>query len=322
MSRRLAALSSLALVSLAAPACVSETDPDPMAEAGTETGDTSGAETSETGETGETGDGDGDVEPLEPAIALVQYDGDIHFGDSATNIANLTEWTLEAIELGAKIIVQPEGSTYGYASDTEVWCAPGETEYFDLDCRDVSTVAEPLPGGSTTDHWAELAAEHEVYIVYHVPEVDGATYHTSLGVVGPEGFVTRYRKRDLYYIDEAFAEPGDEGVILETPYGDFGLMICLDGTYNGDNYDEYIAQGIDDIIIAMDWDDDPMGPFAAESWFADRAADNNVTIYASDVSKWDGTAKYVPDGPRERVGLPDQAIGIDGLSVHLFESAP
>jgi predicted amidohydrolase len=248
----------------------------------------------------------------------VQYDGDGPlFGDRDANLAALTMWAEAAIAEGAKIVVFPEGSTYGYASDTELWCAPGLGSYMGRSCRDVSTVAEPLPGGFSTDYWATFAAEHDVFVVYHVPEVDGASYYASIGVVDANGFVTRYRKRSLYYVDQAYATPGNESVVLETPYGDFGLMICLDGTYDGPYYDAYVNAGVDGIIIAMDWDDDPEGPAAAIGWFRDRADTNGVRIYASDVSTWDGTGLYLPgDVPRERNGLPPIAIDVDGISVH------
>jgi predicted amidohydrolase len=255
---------------------------------------------------------------LPPAIGLVQYDGDGPlFGDRDANLAALTTWAEAAIEHGAKIIVLPEGSTYGYASSTELWCAPGLGSFMGRTCRDVSIIAETLPGGFTTDYWATFAAEHDVFVVYHVPEVDGSTYYASLGVVDANGFVTRYRKRSLYYVDEAYATPGNESVVLATPYGDFGLMICLDGTYDGPYYDAYVNAGVDGIIIAMDWDDDPDGPAAAIEWFRDRADTNGVRIYAADVSTWDGTGLYLPgDVPRERNGLPAIAIDVDGISVH------
>ena len=68
--------------------------------------------------------------------------------------------------------------------------------------------------------------------------------------------------------------------------------------------------------LVMDWDDDPNGSAAARTWFEERAEVNEVAIYGSDVSTWDGTGLYAPGVPRERNGLPPIAIGIDGVSVH------
>lgn len=283
------------------------TDPDST---GPDDSSTTEDPTTTSSSTGEPDDG-----PMR--IGLVQYDADAHFGDWDFNTASLTMWAEAAIEQGADVLVFPEGSSYGYASPTELWCSPGMDAYEGRSCRDVSTVAEPLPGGPTTDYWATFAADHGVAVIYHVPEVDGAQYYNAIGVVGPTGFVTKYRKRTLYYVDQAYASEGDTGTVISLPDGDFGLMICLDATYDGPYYDEYLAQGVDGIILPMDWDDDPDGPAAAIDWFRDRAAANGVSIFAADVSTWDGTAHYPPgDVPRERNGLPEIAIGIDGISVH------
>ena len=249
----------------------------------------------------------------------MQYNADLNFADANLNVSNLTDLSLEAVELGAKIIVHPEGSTWGYATHNTLWCLPGEEMYGWMFCVDVSLAAEPIPGGPTTGYWESFAAMHDVYVIYHVPEVEGGDYFNSVGIVGPEGFVSRYRKRELYSTDLAYAQEGTESVIFETEYGDFGMMICMDGTYNGVLYDEYVEAGVDGIILSMNWDEDPDGSYAAATWFTERAADNNIIIYASDVSAWDGTAKYLPDGTRERNGLPDPAVGIDGLSLHLLE---
>ncbi len=260
---------------------------------------------------------------LEPAIGLIQYNGDAHFGDPEHNTAQLTEWAEAAIAQGATIVVFPEGSTYGYASDTEVWCLPGETTYGSFACRDVSAVAEPLPGGPTTDYWAAFASEHDVTVIYHVLEVDGPDYFNAVGIVDASGYIDRYRKRDLYYIDAAYATRGESTTVLETPAGNFGLMICIDGTYDGGYYDEYLALGVDRIINVMDWDDDPEGSAAAVSWFRQRADNNGVEIFAADVSTWDGTGHYRPgDVPRERNGLDAIAIGVDGFSLHVLEPSP
>jgi predicted amidohydrolase len=153
-----------------------------------------------------------------------------------------------------------------------------------------------------------------------VPEDDGEAFFNTLGVVGPAGYVTKYRKRALYYVDQAYATPGDDAVVLETPFGDFGLMICMDGTYDGVYYDGYVDLGVDAIILSMDWDQDPLGPGGAATYFVSRATNNGLEILAADVSPWDGTGRYVPGEPtRERNGLPDPAIGIDGISYHLLD---
>lgn len=268
-------------------------------------------------DTSPTGDTSDEIPDTPWDVGLVQYDGDAHFGDWDTNLANLTGWATEAVNRGADLVLLPEGSAYGYATRDETWCRPGETTAAGRACQDVSSVAEPVPGGPSTEWWTRFAAQHGVFVLYSVPEVDGDTFYNTLGIVGPDGYVGRYRKRALYYIDLAWASPGEEDFVLETPHARFGLLICMDGTYDGRYYDGYADLGADAILLSMDWDQDPTGRGAAATWFVDRAHNNDVDIYASDVSTWDGTGWYSPTREvRERYGLPDPAVGIDGVSVH------
>ncbi len=256
----------------------------------------------------------------ESVIALVQYDGNAYFGDYAYNIFNLTELSLEAVEGGAEIVVHPELSAHGYATSQELWCTPGRSYYYGRSCRDVSEIAEPIPGGQTTEYWAHMASEYGVYIVYGLPEVEGDRFYNAVGVVGPKGYVTKYRKRMLYYYDLGYASRGTEAVVLQTEMGDFGLMICADASQDGHFYDEYKSLGVDRIILSMDWDQDPYGPYAASTAFVKRAENNGVAIYAADVPIWDGTGLYLPgEATRRRNGLPDPAVGINGVSTHVIE---
>jgi predicted amidohydrolase len=251
--------------------------------------------------------------PPPPSIALVQYDADAHFGDYDFNLASLTMWAEAAVAQGAKVIVFPEGSTYGYETETERWCKPGFDMSGGKSCRDVSTVAEALPGGPTTVYWAAFAAEHGVAVVYHVPERSGEKFFSSLGVVDPGGYVTRYRRRALSKSDWSYMSKGYESTLLDTPWGVFGLMLTLDGEADGAYYEEYLDDGVDGIILPMHWNFDPV----ASAYFQERAANNDVRIYAADGSTGDGTGLYLPgDVPRVRDGLPPVALGIDGLSVH------
>lgn len=157
-----------------------------------ETGGTSTGEPTEDASSSSTGPG-----VQQHAIGLVQYDADAHFGDWDYNTAQLTMWAEAAIDEGATLLVFPEGSSYGYATDDDLWCPPGMDTYGGMTCHDVSTVAEPLPGGQTTDYWADFAAEHGVAVVYHVLEADGPDFYNAVGVVGPDGYITKYRKRRL-----------------------------------------------------------------------------------------------------------------------------
>jgi len=253
-------------------------------------------------------------------IALVQYDGDAHFGDYEHNRRELTRLAEQAVARGAKIIVTPEGALYGYADKDELWCRPGMTEFEGRKCRDVSLVAETIPDGRSTRYWAEFSQRHGVFVLFNVPENDAGTFYNTMGVTGPSGFVASYRKRMLYKTDKAYAAAGTEPTVLKTDYGCFGLLICLDAHPESPYFEEYKRLEADALIIAMDWDDDPAGAYAAKLKFREWAAQHSIDIYASDAAPWDGAGKYLADGrERQRDGLPPDAVGGEGVSIHRFQ---
>ena len=103
-----------------------------------------------------------------------------------------------------------------------------------------------------------------------------------------------------------------EANVLQTPYGNFGLITCMD--INCGYFDDYKAKGVSAIFLVTDWDD-PVPQ--AEQSFSSYAKENQLDIYASDVSEFDGTGKYFGvGGKRERNGLSAHAEGQDGISYH------
>jgi predicted amidohydrolase len=192
------------------------------------------------------------------------------------------------------------------------------TTFRGKNCRDVSTVAERVPGGRSSEYWSAFARRHGVYVLFSVLEEDGGRFYNTMGIAAPDGGVGRYRKRRLYYTDQAYAEPGTEPFILDTPYGRFGLLICLDAT-DSPYFREYKAAGASAVIVSMDWDDDPHGQHSAVKKFRQWAAQDGIDIYAADSAPWDGAGKYpASGGPRERDGLPATGVGEEGVSTHRF----
>ena len=245
---------------------------------------------------------------------MIQYNGDVHFNQYAENRANLTKLADEAVRNRSNIIVFPEGSSYGYGGDDAAWCAPASGN--PPSCHDVTAAAEPVPAGPSTVYWENFSRFHHVYVLFNLPEADGGRYFNTSVIVGPDGYVAKYRKRALFVVDTAYATPGDEPLVLNTPYGKFGILVCMDATYPG-YLEAYKAAGADATILMMDWDEDPNGSYAARTFMADRAAAARLDIFASDVSSWDGTGLYSSQGgARQRNGLPPNAIGQDGISFH------
>ena len=256
-----------------------------------------------------------------PEIALVQYNADAHFGEYDYNLQQLVHFAIQAVNHGAHIIVFPEGSIYGYASATSFWCRSGVS---DARCVDVRQAAEPIPSGRTSVFWEGFARQYQVYILFNIPEVALDKYYNTTAVFGPTGYITKYRKRALFVADEFYAAPGDLGpVTFATPFGMFGLLICMDANFD-ELYIEYKKMGVDRLIIPMDWNQDPTGSDGnrpAHLFFQSAARRNQLDLFVSDVSPWDGTGAYYRNHKhRQRSGLSDIAIGKDGVTYHNVNS--
>lgn len=264
-------------------------------------------------------------------IAVVQYNPDANFGDPKVNTRKLTSFANEAIRDGADIVVFPEGSTFGYATDRELWCKPGMKRFKVGDgeyrhCRDVSKVSESLADGPTVQYWRNFARQHHKFIVFSIIERTGSVFYNTLVAASPEGELVPYRKRTLDIVDKAYATPGRESAILETPFGRFGFLICVDSLdtdesteedLNWGYYREYKRRRVNAMIIALNWgEDDPNSPWSAKAILENRSKKNSLDIFAADAK--DGTGAYSSrGGKRQRTGLSDQ-VGTQGISYHLI----
>jgi len=95
--------------------------------------------------------------------------------------------------------------------------------------EELAKVAEELPGGYFTSKLIELAKDKDGYIVCGVCEKDGDKYFNSSVLVGPEGYVGKYRKIHLFDREKLFFEPGDgEFKLFEIRGMKIGLLICWD----------------------------------------------------------------------------------------------
>lgn len=145
-------------------------------------------------------------------VAAVQLQPEL--GNVEANVQKGIDMIKEAAAGGAKIIVLPELSTCGYV----------------FNCREEAfAVAEPVPEGPTVKKWEAVAAECGVYIVAGIPERDGDKLYNICVLVGPNGYMGRYRKLHLWDREKLWFEPGDEGTpVFDTPYGRIAMMICYD----------------------------------------------------------------------------------------------
>lgn len=149
-------------------------------------------------------------------IAAIQFNPELEV--LKKNVEALADRFEEAAEQGAKIIVAPEMATTGYLY---------------LDRTDIEKVVETIPG-PTTNKFSRIAEKYECYLVWGMPERDPVTdlFYNSSAIVGPAGFVARYRKTHLWESEAHWSSWGNLGVpVFETRYGRIALLICQDANY-------------------------------------------------------------------------------------------
>mgnify|MGYP002381854893 CR=1 FL=1 len=115
-------------------------------------------------------------------IAAVQMN--CQFADTSANREKIRAKFREAVGQGAKLVIFPECilTGYGFESAEEAW-----------------PHTETLPG-QTTETLAQDCRELQAWCVFGLLERAGEHFFNSCALVGPEGFVTSYRKIHLPYL--------------------------------------------------------------------------------------------------------------------------
>ena len=105
-------------------------------------------------------------------------------------------------------------------------------------CAKHLRIAETVPGPST-EAMAALAAEHDLYVVFGMPERDmddPTVLYNAAAVVGPEGILGTYRKvhlGTLPWVTEGITyTPGTSLPVFQTRFGLVGVQICYDFWFN------------------------------------------------------------------------------------------
>ncbi|MEM3839987.1 MAG: carbon-nitrogen hydrolase family protein [Candidatus Bathyarchaeia archaeon] len=138
-------------------------------------------------------------------------------GDKKANIQKIEEFTAKAKRQGAELVIFPELSLTGYTVRDELY-----------------ELAERIPGPST-DAIEGIAKKYKVYIVFGVPELSEkaqATIYNTAVLVGPEGYIRKYRKMHLpthsVFEEKRYFRQGYQASAFETAIGKIGLIICYD----------------------------------------------------------------------------------------------
>ena len=133
------------------------------------------------------------------------------------NLQKIEEFTLKAKKQGANLVVFPELSLTGYVLHDQVY-----------------ELAEEIPGPSIKIV-EDLAKRTGMLIVFGMPELSEktkATIFNTAVIVGPNGFIGKYRKRYLpthsVFEEKRYFRQGYQTAVFKTSIGNLGLLICYD----------------------------------------------------------------------------------------------
>jgi predicted amidohydrolase len=135
-------------------------------------------------------------------------------GDKGYNLGRIGELSAQAARQGAEIVSFHECSITGY------------TFLRHLDRDALARLAEPVPGGPSTAALCGLAREHGLVIMAGLIEAEGDRFYKTYVTVGPEGFITRFRK--LHPFINPNILPGEAHQVTPLRGMRAGFLVCYD----------------------------------------------------------------------------------------------
>lgn len=198
----------------------------------------------------------------------------------------------EARTQGAQFIVLSEFAVVGYPDIPEL---PSEEDEFRTR-EDIKEFVDTIPGVSTA-YFSAVAQANKVWIQFGMAEHESVTdkYFNAVVVINDLGeIVSSYRKNTLYQMEHNFLSPGQDPVIIDSPMGKIGLVICAD-IYNDQLLNKYKTLGAQILSLSTSWAsmNSGMGNFsrAAKAYSMYVLAANQNYFPDSGVVNPDGTTQ-------------------------------
>lgn len=202
------------------------------------------------------------IQSEEVKVALIHPA--IRWKDKEKNLIKLLALNEEAAAAGARIILNTELATTGYAFESR---------------DDISSLTETIPG-PTTDAFGQISKKYSCYICTGLVEMDPGTgiYYNSAALMGPEGRVWgRCRKIAPAFRENLWAGRGNLPVlVVQTEFGKLGVVICAD-TYSYKPARVAALKGARLLLVPANWPPDHHNP---EKFWRARAAENGICVLA------------------------------------------
>ena len=171
-------------------------------------------------------------------IACVQMD--VVQGNVGQNLDTAQRMIEQACQNGANLLVLPEMYNTGCVFDRR---------------SDVFALAEAVPNGRSSRMLENIARKHGIYIVASLVEKEENDLFNTAILVGPDGFVGKYRKLHPCEDEVYWVEPGNLGLpVFHTRIGRIGVIICLDAYYP-ETFRILAFQGADIVCVPSNWSD-------------------------------------------------------------------
>ena len=103
------------------------------------------------------------------------------------------------------------------------------TGYQFVSREEAIALAENIPDGKTSQALLQLAKKINAVIVAGIAEREGDAVYNSALIVGPDGFIGRYRKAHLFDTEKEIFQPGNIPFkVFDLGFARVGIMICFD----------------------------------------------------------------------------------------------
>lgn len=136
------------------------------------------------------------------------------FGDKDRNLETILKMLERGVKKGAELLVLPELCNTGYVFGSQ---------------EELKELSEDVPNGRTAETLIRFAEDSKLYIVAGLCEKADGTYYNSAILIGPEGFIAKYRKAHLYNEENLWFSKGNIPFqVHETAKVRIGMMICFD----------------------------------------------------------------------------------------------
>lgn len=103
------------------------------------------------------------------------------------------------------------------------------TGYQFKDKKESRNLAELVPGGVTTSLLNSIAKKQNCYIIAGLAEIEEDRVYNSAVIVGPNGYIGKYRKLHLFDTEKNHFNEGDLPLkVFDIAGAKVGVMICFD----------------------------------------------------------------------------------------------